>query len=57
MKFQVLTAISMKPNITELQYFRGTDHDTDHYLVVAQLAQRPSVSKQATSKFSMHRLI
>jgi hypothetical protein len=42
-------------NILGVQSFRGADHDTDHYLVVAKLRETISVSKQARQKFDLER--
>jgi hypothetical protein len=38
-------------NILDVRSFRGTDCDTDHYLVVAKLRERISVSKRARQNF------
>jgi len=35
--------------------FRGTDSDTDHYLVVAKVRERLAVSKQEIKKFDVER--
>jgi len=42
-------------NIVDVRSFRRTDCDSDHYLVVAKVRQRLSVSKRAARKFSMER--
>jgi len=35
---------------------RGTDCDTNHYLMVAEIRERLAVSKQAAQKFDEERL-
>jgi hypothetical protein len=42
-------------NILDVQSFRGADCDNDHYLVVAKLRERISVSKQARQNFYLER--
>jgi hypothetical protein len=42
-------------NILDVRSFRGADCDTDHYLVVAILRERISVSKQARQNFDLER--
>jgi hypothetical protein len=39
-----------------IQSFRAADCDTDHYLVVSKVRERPAVSKQTTQSFHMERL-
>jgi hypothetical protein len=38
-------------SILDVRSFRGTDCDTDHYLVVAGVRERLAVRKQAAKKF------
>jgi hypothetical protein len=42
-------------NILDVCSFRGADCDTDHYLAVATLRERISVSKRARQKFHLER--
>ena len=38
-------------SILDFRSFRGTDCDTDHYLVVAKVRERLAISKQAAHRF------
>jgi hypothetical protein len=42
-------------NILDVRSFRGADCDTDHYLVVAKLRKRISVSKRGRQNFDLER--
>jgi endonuclease/exonuclease/phosphatase family metal-dependent hydrolase len=51
----VLTDKRLHSNILHVPSFRGADCDTDHYLIVAKLRERISVSEQARQKFDLER--
>ena len=42
-------------SILDVQSFRGSDCDTEHYLVVAKVRERLAVSKQAEEKFDVEK--
>jgi hypothetical protein len=42
-------------NILDVRFFRATDCDTDHYMVVANVRERLAVSKQTTHTYYMER--
>jgi hypothetical protein len=37
-------------NIPDVRFFRGAGCDTDHYVIVAKVRERPAVSKCAAQK-------
>jgi hypothetical protein len=43
-------------SLLNVQPFRGADCNTDHYMVVARVRERPAVSKQETQKFDVETL-
>jgi hypothetical protein len=43
-------------SVLDVRSFRVADCDTDHYLVVAKVRERLTVSKQTTHRFCMERL-
>ena len=42
-------------SILNVRSFRGADCDTDHYLMVAEVRERLTVSKQSAQKFHVER--
>ena len=42
-------------SILDVQSFRGTDCDTDHYLVVEKVSKMLAENKQATQRFDVDR--
>jgi hypothetical protein len=42
-------------SILDVQSVRGTECDSDHYLVVSEVRERLAISKQATQKFEVER--
>jgi hypothetical protein len=42
-------------SILDVQLFRATDCDTDHYLVVAKVRERLATSEQTTHRVHMER--
>jgi hypothetical protein len=42
-------------SVLDVRSFRGTDCDTDHYVVVAKIRERLAVSKQAAQTFDVDR--
>jgi hypothetical protein len=43
-------------DMSDVQSFIGADCDTDHYLVIAKVRERLSVSKRAEQKFDVKRI-
>jgi hypothetical protein len=41
----------------DVRFFRGADYDSDHYLVVAKVRERLTLSKQKMHTFHMERFI
>ena len=55
--YHILIKRRRHSSILDVRSFRGSDCDTDHYLVVAKLRERLAVFKQATQKFEGERFI
>jgi hypothetical protein len=51
----VLIDIKRHSCILDVRSFRGSDCDTDHYLVVAKVRERLAVSKRAARKIDTER--
>jgi hypothetical protein len=51
----ILTDRRQYSSVPDVRTFRNVDCDTDHYLVVAKVRERLTVSKRATQKFDMER--
>jgi hypothetical protein len=51
----VLIDRSCHSSLDDVRSFRRTDSDTDHYLVVAKVTKRLSVSKKEARKFDVAR--
>jgi hypothetical protein len=54
--YHVLIARKWHSSIIDVIFFRGTDCDTDHHLLIAKLRERLSARKQATQKTDVERL-
>jgi hypothetical protein len=50
-----LTDSRWHSSILDVQPFRAPDCDTDHYLVVAKVTEKPAVSKQTMHRVHMER--
>jgi hypothetical protein len=53
--YHVLIDKGRHSNIIDVLSFRGADCDTDHYLIVAKLREKISVSKGGRQKFDLER--
>ena len=49
----ILTKRRWHLSILDVRFFRGSDNDTDHYLVVLNVTESLAVSKQAARRFDV----
>jgi hypothetical protein len=53
--YQILIDRRRHSNALDVRSFRAADCDSDHYLVVAKVRERPAVNKQSSHSFDMVR--
>jgi hypothetical protein len=49
--YHILVDKRRHSNVLDVRSFRAADCDTDHYLVVAKVKERPAVNKQRSQRF------
>jgi hypothetical protein len=51
----ILTDRRRNPNVLDVQSYKAADCDSDHYLVVAKVRERPTGNRQRSHRFHMER--